>query len=254
MPREVEIRLFPLVRIEEGALRDRAEEAYQIRQRYLAACGPRRCAQLKLTKKQGRFFLKISITKTKKKHQLLLQLPKDAAQRLQTEKAVLRIRRSKQILGSDVGSLRYSLTVKGSNDGLGRSEWENDIPAWAFVALWKDAKKRNKLSPIRKRRYYLREQGHLLQYDFFLRQLKGLTFIEVEFSKVKSAEEFRSIHGKKQKGSRHYQNFPLCVGAGAIEVTEKKNVGNRSLAKLRKRPHIFQLQATIAGDFQPFRE
>jgi CYTH domain-containing protein len=70
---------------------------------------------------------------------------------------------------------RCWLTVK-AGAGLARREWEQELPRWAFDALWPATAGRR----IEKRRYRVAYAGSTLEIDVFEGELAGLCVVECE--------------------------------------------------------------------------
>ena len=105
------------------------------------------------------------------------------------------------------------LTIKGPSDssGLGRYEWEKEIPlqeAQELMTLCEPGL-------IDKTRYLVRSGGHIFEVDEFYGENEGLTIAEVELSSADEAYEKPAFIGEEVTGDvKYYNSFlmknPFC--------------------------------------------
>ena len=99
------------------------------------------------------------------------------------------------------------LTIKGPSDvkGLGRYEWEKEIPASEALELMK-------LCPtpaIDKRRYLVDFAGHTFEVDEFYGENEGLVVAEVELDSIDEEFEKPPFLGEEVTGDAKYYNSSL---------------------------------------------
>jgi len=98
------------------------------------------------------------------------------------------------------------LTIKGPADvkGLGRYEWEKEIPLDEARELMKLCEP----GMIDKTRYLVRSGKHVFEVDEFYGENEGLTVAEVELASVDEAYEKPSFIGEEVTGDvRYYNSF-----------------------------------------------
>ncbi len=105
------------------------------------------------------------------------------------------------------------LTIKGPSDssGLGRYEWEKEIPLQEAQELMKLCEP----GLIDKTRYLVRSGGHIFEVDEFYGENEGLTIAEVELSSADEAYEKPDFIGEEVTGDvKYYNSFlmknPFC--------------------------------------------
>ena len=96
------------------------------------------------------------------------------------------------------------LTIKGPSDasGLGRYEWEKEIPLHEAHALMKLCEP----GMIDKTRYLVRSGNHIFEVDEFYGENEGLTLAEVELSAVDEAYEKPDFIDEEVTGDVKYYN------------------------------------------------
>jgi CYTH domain-containing protein len=96
------------------------------------------------------------------------------------------------------------LTIKGPSDasGLGRYEWEKEIPLHEAQELMKLCEP----GMIDKTRYLVRSGKHIFEVDEFYGENEGLTLAEVELSSVDEAYEKPDFIDKEVTGDVKYYN------------------------------------------------
>ena len=96
------------------------------------------------------------------------------------------------------------LTIKGPSDasGLGRYEWEKEIPLHEAQELMKLCEP----GMIDKTRYLVRSGKHIFEVDEFYGENEGLTLAEVELSSVDEAYEKLDFIDKEVTGDVKYYN------------------------------------------------
>ena len=96
------------------------------------------------------------------------------------------------------------LTIKGPSDasGLGRYEWEKEIPLHEAQELMKLCEP----GMIDKTRYLVRSGNHIFEVDEFYGENEGLTLAEVELSSVDEAFEKPDFIDKEVTGDVKYYN------------------------------------------------
>ena len=96
------------------------------------------------------------------------------------------------------------LTIKGPSDasGLGRYEWEKEIPLHEAQELMKLCEP----GMIDKTRYLVRSGNHIFEVDEFYGENEGLTLAEVELSSVDEAYEKPDFIDKEVTGDVKYYN------------------------------------------------
>ena len=96
------------------------------------------------------------------------------------------------------------LTIKGPSDasGLGRYEWEKEIPLHEARELMKLCEP----GMIDKTRYLVRSGNHIFEVDEFYGENEGLTLAEVELSSVDEAYEKPDFIDKEVTGDVKYYN------------------------------------------------
>lgn len=96
------------------------------------------------------------------------------------------------------------LTIKGPSDanGLGRYEWEKEIPLHEAHELMKLCEP----GMIDKTRYLVRSGNHIFEVDEFYGENEGLTLAEVELSSVDEAYEKPDFIDKEVTGDVKYYN------------------------------------------------
>ena len=105
------------------------------------------------------------------------------------------------------------LTIKGSSDqqGLGRYEWEKEIPLGEAQELMKLCEP----GMIDKTRYLVRAGKHVFEVDEFYGENEGLTIAEVELESEDESYEKPDFVGDEVTGDvRYYNSFlmkkPFC--------------------------------------------
>ena len=96
------------------------------------------------------------------------------------------------------------LTIKGPSDasGLGRYEWEKEIPLHEAQELMKLCEP----GMIDKTRYLVRSGNHVFEVDEFYGENEGLTVAEVELSSADEAYEKPAFIGEEVTGDVKYYN------------------------------------------------
>ena len=96
------------------------------------------------------------------------------------------------------------LTIKGPSDasGLGRYEWEKEIPLHEAQELMKLCEP----GMIDKTRYLVRSGNHIFEVDEFYGENEGLTLAEVELSSADEAYEKPDFIDKEVTGDVKYYN------------------------------------------------
>jgi CYTH domain-containing protein len=96
------------------------------------------------------------------------------------------------------------LTIKGPSDasGLGRYEWEKEIPLHEAQELMKLCEP----GMIDKTRYLVRSGKHIFEVDEFYGENEGLTLAEVELSSADEAYEKPDFIDKEVTGDVKYYN------------------------------------------------
>ena len=96
------------------------------------------------------------------------------------------------------------LTIKGPSDasGLGRYEWEKEIPLHEAQELMKLCEP----GMIDKTRYLVRSGKHIFEVDEFYGENEGLTLAEVELSLVDEAYEKPDFIDEEVTGDVKYYN------------------------------------------------
>ena len=96
------------------------------------------------------------------------------------------------------------LTIKGPSDasGLGRYEWEKEIPLHEAQELMKLCEP----GMIDKTRYLVRSGNHIFEVDEFYGENKGLTLAEVELSSADEAYEKPDFIDEEVTGDVKYYN------------------------------------------------
>ena len=96
------------------------------------------------------------------------------------------------------------LTIKGPSDvrGLGRYEWEKEIPLLEAVELMKLCEP----GMIDKTRYLVRSGKHVFEVDEFYGENKGLTVAEVELASEDEPYEKLPFIGEEVTGDVKYYN------------------------------------------------
>ena len=96
------------------------------------------------------------------------------------------------------------LTIKGPSDssGLGRYEWEKEIPLQEAQELMKLCEP----GLIDKTRYLVRSGGHIFEVDEFYGENEGLTIAEVELSSADEAYQKPAFIGEEVTGDVKYYN------------------------------------------------
>ena len=98
------------------------------------------------------------------------------------------------------------LTIKGPSDasGLGRYEWEKEIP----LEEGKELMKLCEPGMIDKTRYLVKSGKHIFEVDEFYGENEGLTIAEVELSSEDEAYEKPDFIGEEVTGDvRYYNSF-----------------------------------------------
>ena len=96
------------------------------------------------------------------------------------------------------------LTIKGPSDasGLGRYEWEKEIPLHEAQELMKLCEP----GMIDKTRYLVRSGNHIFEVDEFYGENEGLTLAEVELSSADEVYEKPDFIDKEVTGDVKYYN------------------------------------------------
>lgn len=96
------------------------------------------------------------------------------------------------------------LTIKGPSDasGLGRYEWEKEIPLHEAQELMKLCEP----GMIDKTRYLVRSGNHIFEVDEFYGENEGLTLAEVELSSADEAYEKPDFIDEEVTGDVKYYN------------------------------------------------
>ena len=96
------------------------------------------------------------------------------------------------------------LTIKGPSDasGLGRYEWEKEIPLHEAQELMKLCEP----GMIDKTRYLVRSGHHVFEVDEFYGENEGLTIAEVELASADEAYEKPDFIGDEVTGDVKYYN------------------------------------------------
>ena len=96
------------------------------------------------------------------------------------------------------------LTIKGPSDasGLGRYEWEKEIPLHEAQELMKLCEP----GMIDKIRYLVRSGNHVFEVDEFYGENEGLTIAEVELASADEAYEKPDFIGDEVTGDVKYYN------------------------------------------------
>ena len=96
------------------------------------------------------------------------------------------------------------LTIKGPSDasGLGRYEWEKEIPLHEAQELMKLCEP----GMIDKTRYLVRSGQHVFEVDEFYGENEGLTVAEVELASADEAYEKPAFIGEEVTGDVKYYN------------------------------------------------
>ena len=96
------------------------------------------------------------------------------------------------------------LTIKGPSDasGLGRYEWEKEIPLHEALELMKLCEP----GMIDKTRYLVRSGNHIFEVDEFYGENEGLTIAEVELASADEAYEKPGFIGEEVTGDVKYYN------------------------------------------------
>ena len=96
------------------------------------------------------------------------------------------------------------LTIKGPSDasGLGRYEWEKEIPLHEAQELMKLCEP----GMIDKTRYLVRSGSHVFEVDEFYGENEGLTIAEVELASADEAYEKPDFIGDEVTGDVKYYN------------------------------------------------
>ena len=103
---------------------------------------------------------------------------------------------------------RYFMGVK-SGGNLTRGEWDPETEKWVFDSLWPKTKGLR----IHKIRYVVPWIGVNLEFNRFLRKLKGLLVLEIEFSSNELANKFvlpSHIKGREVTTDPRYKNKNLA--------------------------------------------
>lgn len=98
------------------------------------------------------------------------------------------------------------LTIKGPADaqGLGRYEWEKEIPLQEALELMKICEP----GMIDKTRYLVKSGKHVFEVDEFYGENEGLTIAEVELRSVDESFEKPDFVGEEVTGDvRYYNSF-----------------------------------------------
>ena len=101
------------------------------------------------------------------------------------------------------------LTVKGSRQGIARSEFEYPVPvddAEAMLALCAQP-------PIDKTRYEVMHEGHLWEIDVYAGRHAGLVVAEIELDTVGEAFAAPDWIGREVSGDSRYSNAALSEHA-----------------------------------------
>ena len=122
-----------------------------------------------------------------------------------------------------VGELGY-LTIKGptGKSGLGRMEWEREIPladAQALMSLCETP-------PLRKTRWFVPRGKHIFEVDEFHGLNEGLLIAEVELTHEEEEYEIPPFLGSEVTGDRRYYNSFLThhpYHTWATTSTERAN-------------------------------
>ena len=104
---------------------------------------------------------------------------------------------------------QHFITIKGPGV-LARQEWEVEVSAEQFEALWPATEGRR----LEKTRYVIpREKGHPIELDLFGTPVEGLMLAEVEFDSEAEAERFSppSWFGAEVSSDPAYRNRSLAM-------------------------------------------
>ncbi len=238
MSSETELKLWPEKHQDEDAIRKKSKIAYRMKQCYMAARGKRSPDCIRIRKVGDiRYLELIDPAEAPKRHRKRKRIWRSklspiAWERIKEGHEVFRVRRSEVIKGREEGEVFYTATIKEEiPDSIERHEWERPIPRWAFRLLWEfGTRKKAKRRPVRKRRYYVKEDGRIFHVDFFLRRLSGLEIVEVEFKRKRGARKFRRRHGTKRKRGIEYQSVPKFIKGRCRDVTHRGSAGCRTLS------------------------
>lgn len=102
---------------------------------------------------------------------------------------------------------RGFLTIKGATAGIGRDEYEYEIPAAEARALL------DTLCPqpqIEKKRYTIPYRGHVWEVDEFFGANRGLVLAEIELADENEPFERPDWIGAEVTGDARYYNALLC--------------------------------------------
>jgi CYTH domain-containing protein len=113
------------------------------------------------------------------------------------------------------------VTVKSTELGLSRSEFECPLPKPIFDALWPLTGERR----VQKKRYRIPYEGHTIELDVYEGKLKGLLVAEVEFELEKDAKAFVAPDwfGEDVTPDRRFKNRELALSQKIPEVGVKEN-------------------------------
>ncbi|MDQ2867619.1 MAG: adenylate cyclase [Verrucomicrobiota bacterium] len=102
---------------------------------------------------------------------------------------------------------RYTLTFKRGR-GLAREEYETRIAPAQFAVLWPATKGRR----LRKTRYDVPYEGHIIEIDIYRGINHGLVVAEVEFRNMKAYARFQppDWFGREVTGRARYSNVRLA--------------------------------------------
>ena len=99
------------------------------------------------------------------------------------------------------------LAVKGMPDGIGRAEFEYEVPVTDALELMKLAKP----GLVLKRRYEIEYQGKKWEVDEFLGENEGLMLAEIELDEENETFESPSWLGDEVSFDSRYKNAALAM-------------------------------------------
>jgi len=99
------------------------------------------------------------------------------------------------------------LTIKGATVGIGRDEYEYEIPAAEARAMLDTLCLQGQ---IEKKRYTIAYRGHIWEVDEFFGANQGLILAEIELSAADEPFERPDWVGREVTGDVRYYNAMLC--------------------------------------------
>jgi len=101
-----------------------------------------------------------------------------------------------------------TLTIKGSSEGMVRSEFEYSIPVQEALDMLETLCLK---AQIEKRRYRVRLEGHCWEIDEFFGENSGLVLAEVELEDPEEEVRIPAWIGREVTGDLRYYNSSLVV-------------------------------------------